>query len=50
MARKKDDNRKTVRIHNEKVNDWVELLPYGKFTEMINEFLEQQYKNVTGGK
>ena len=50
MARKKDNNNKTVRIHNEKVNAWIELLPYGKFTEMVNEFLEQQYKKVTGGK
>ena len=45
--RKKDNNKKTVRIHNEKVNDWVELLPYGKFTILINEFLEEQYKKAT---
>ena len=45
--RKEDNNRKSVRIHNEKVNKWIESLPYGQFTILINEFLEQQYKKVT---
>lgn len=39
--RKQDNNRKTVRIHNEVVNNWVETLPYGMFTEMINGYLEK---------
>lgn len=41
--RKQDNNRKSVRIHNEIVNDWVETLPYGMFTEMINDYLEKVY-------
>ena len=41
--RKQDNNRKSVRIHNENVNDWVETLPYGMFTEMINDYLEKVY-------
>ena len=47
IMRKEDDNRKSVRIHNEKVNKWIETLPYGKFTILINEFLEEQYKKIT---
>ena len=46
MARKSDNNRKCIRIHNEKVNDWVEGLPYGKFTELVNEFLEKEYNKL----
>ena len=41
--RKQDNNRKSVRIHNENVNNWVETLPYGMFTEMINDYLEKVY-------
>ena len=45
--RKENNTTKSVRIHNEKVNKWIESLPYGQFTILINEFLEEQYKKVT---
>lgn len=41
-----DNNRKSVRIHNEEVNNWVETLPYGHFTILINEFLEREHKSI----
>ena len=49
MARKIDNNRKSLRIHDEKVNDWIESLPYGKFTELVNEYLKKLYNEVTKG-
>ena len=42
--RAKDNNTKSVRIHNEEINKWIETLPYGHFTILINEFLEKEYK------
>ena len=44
--RAKDNNRKSVRIHNEEVNKWIETLPYGHFTILINEFLEKEHKSI----
>ena len=41
-----DNNRKTVRIHNEEINKWIETLPYGHFTILINEFLEREHKSI----
>ena len=49
MARKIDNNRKSVRIHDEKVNDWIESLPYGKFTEMVNKYLKELYDKAHKG-
>ena len=43
-----DNNRKSVRIHNEEINKWIETLPYGHFTVLINEFLEKEYKSIKG--
>ena len=43
-----DNNKKTVRIHNEEINKWIETLPYGHFTVLINEFLEKEYKSIKG--
>ena len=41
-----DNNRKSVRIHNEEINKWIETLPYGHFTILINEFLEKEHKSI----
>ena len=49
MARKIDNKVKSVRIHDEKVNDWIESLPYGKFTEMINKYLKEVYDKAHKG-
>ena len=44
--RAKDNIIKAVRIHNEEVNKWIETLPYGHFTILINDFLEREHKSI----
>ena len=42
--RVKDTNKKSVRIHDENVNKWVESMPYGYFTILVNDLLVKEFK------
>lgn len=44
MSRRVGNDRKSVRIRDEKVNKWIEQLPFGMFSDLVNNFLEEQYK------
>ena len=42
--RVKDVNKKSVRIHDENVNKWVESMPHGYFTILVNDLLVKEFK------
>ena len=40
---------KSVRIGSEKLWNYVQSMPYGKFTEIVNNHLEELMKKENGG-